>query len=91
VYDGPPPHTTRVVTDRGDQETQELISRGQGTTPYLIYAIGVPDSPSPDPNTFDNKKCTRILIEIGSCTYLVCDKKIAEKTEKYSPFITILN
>ena len=49
-------------------ETQETLFRaGHGTAPDLIYARGVPDTPSPDPSTFDRKKCNLIIIEIGFC------------------------
>ena len=32
--------------------TQMLFAAGHGTAPDLIYARGVPDSPSPDPTSF---------------------------------------
>ena len=48
------------------QETQTaLFTAGHETAPNLIYAREVPDTPAPDPSTFDRKKCNLILIEIG--------------------------
>ena len=44
-----------------------LFEAGHGTSPDLIYARGVPDSPSPDLTSFDRKQCTLIIIEIGFC------------------------
>ncbi len=72
------------------EETHELFSRGHGTTPDLIYAMMVPDSPSPDPNTFDKKKCTLIPLETSLCRNFVFDNNIAKKSEKYSPLIATL-
>ena len=46
-------------------ETHELFSAGHGTAPALIYARGVPDSPSSDPTSFNNTQCILILVEIG--------------------------
>ena len=66
-------------------ETQRLFDAGHGTAPDLIYARGVPNTPSPDPTSFNKKQCTLIVIEIGLCGDLGCDIKFDEKTEKYSP------
>ncbi len=67
-----------------------LFEAGHGTAPDLIYAIGVPDTRSPDPTSFDKKKCTLIISEIGFCKDLGCDAKFDKKTEKYSPLIAAL-
>jgi hypothetical protein len=67
-----------------------LFEAGRGTAPDLIYARGVPDTPSPDPTSFNKKQCTLILIEIGFCKDLRCDVKFDEKTEKSSPLIVAL-
>ncbi len=64
-----------------------MFEAGHGTTPDLIYARGVPDTPSPDPTSFDRKHCTLIIIEIGFYRDLGCDVKFDEKTEKYSSLI----
>ena len=49
-------------------ETQEALFReGHGTAPDLIYARGVPDTPAPDPSTFDRKQCILIIIEVRFC------------------------
>jgi hypothetical protein len=56
----------------------------------LIYARGVPDSPSLDPTSFNKTDCTPIHVEIGFCKDFGCDDKIAEKTSKYSPLIAAL-
>ncbi len=71
-------------------ETQMLFDAGHGTAPDLIYARGVPNTPSPDPTFFNKKQCTFIIIEIGFCRDLGCDIKFEEKTEKYSPLIAAL-
>ena len=67
-----------------------LFDAGHGTAPDLIYARGVPNTPSPDPNSFDRKQCTLIIVEIGFCMDLGCDAKFDKKTEKYSPLIATL-
>ena len=63
---------------------------GYGTAPDLIYARGVPDTPSPDPTSFDRKQCSLILVEIDFCKDLGCDVKFEKKTEKYSSIIAAL-
>jgi hypothetical protein len=72
------------------EEIQELYAAGHGTAPDLIYARGVPDSPSPDPTTFNKKLCTLIIIEIGFCRDLGCDTKLEAKTAKYAPLLAAL-
>jgi len=67
-----------------------LFEAGHGTTPDLIHARGVTDTPSPDPTSFDRKQCTLIIIKIGFCRDLGCDIKFEKKTEKYSPLIAAL-
>ena len=67
-----------------------LFAAGHGTAPDLIYARGVPDSPSPDPTTFDRKQCTLIIIEIGFCRDFGCVEKLEEKTSKYAPLLEAL-
>jgi hypothetical protein len=50
------------------QETQDtLFKAGHGTAPDLIYARGVPDTPTPDPGTFNRKQCNLIITEVGFC------------------------
>jgi hypothetical protein len=71
-------------------EIQELYLSGHGTAPDLIYARGVPDSPSPDPTTYNKKLCTLIIIEIGFCRDLGCDDKLEAKTLKYAPLLAAL-
>jgi hypothetical protein len=49
-------------------ETHEALFReGYGTAPDPIYATGVPDTPAPDPSTFDRKQCVLIIIAVGFC------------------------
>ena len=67
-----------------------FFETGHGTTPDLIYARGAPDTPSPDPTSFDRKQCALIIVEIGLCIDLGCNMKIDKKTEKYSPLIAAL-
>jgi hypothetical protein len=72
------------------EETQELCAAGHGTTPDLIYAKGVPDSPSPDPTSFNKKLCTLIIVEVGFCRDLGCGAKLEAKTTKYAPLLAAL-
>jgi hypothetical protein len=65
------------------EEAQALFEVGHGTAPDLICARGIPDTPHPGQSTPDKKLCTLILLEVGSCRGLGCDKKHNEKTEKY--------
>jgi hypothetical protein len=67
------------------EEIQAIFEEGHGTAPDLIYARGVPDTPGPGQTSFDKKSCTLILIDIGFSRDLGCNKKHAEKTDKYSP------
>ena len=71
-------------------ETQTMFQAGHGTAPDLMYARGAPNSPSPDPTSFDKKRCNLIIVEFCLCTDLDCDIKIEKNTEKYSPFIAAL-
>jgi hypothetical protein len=72
-------------------ETQEaLLREGHGTAPDLIYARGVPDSPSPGPSTFDRKQCILIIFEIGFCQDFGCHERLQEKTAKYAPLVNAL-
>ncbi len=57
--------------------------------PDLIYARGVPDSPSPDPTTFNKRLCTLIIIGVRFCRDLGCDTKLEAKTAKYAPVIAL--
>jgi hypothetical protein len=61
-----------------------------GTTPDLIYARGVPNTPSPYPTSIDKKKCTLIIVEIGFCMDLGCDITFEKKDEKYIPLLAAL-
>ena len=67
-----------------------LFEAGHGTSSDLIYARGVPDSPSPDPTAFDKKQCTLIIIEIGFCKDFGCVEKLEEKTSNYAPLLAAL-
>ena len=67
-----------------------LLEAGHCTSPDLIYARGVPDTPSPDPTSFDKRQCTLIIVEIGFCKDLNCAVMFDKKTEKYSPLIAAL-
>ncbi len=64
-----------------------LFDAGHGTTLDLLYARGVPETPSPEPSSFDKKKCTLIVVEIGFCRDLGCDTKFEKKTEKFPPLM----
>jgi hypothetical protein len=63
---------------------------GHGTAPDLIYARGVPDTPSPDPSTPDRKKCNLIIIEVGFCQAFGCHKRLQEKTVRYAPLVVAI-
>jgi hypothetical protein len=67
-----------------------LFEAGHGTTLDLIYARGVPDSPSPDSTSFGKKQCTLIIIEIGFYRDFGCIEKLEEKTSKYVPLLAAL-
>ena len=67
-----------------------LFGAEHGTAPDLIYARGVPDTPSPDPNIFDRMKCNLILVEVGFCRDFGCNTQHQEKTAKYAPVVTTL-
>jgi len=67
-----------------------LYKAGHGTAPDLIYARGIPDTPSPDPGAFDRKRCNLILIEVGFCRNFGCHYKLQEKTNKYAPLVESL-
>jgi hypothetical protein len=67
-----------------------LFQAGHGTTPDVIYARGVPDTPFPDPTSFGRRHCILIIVEIGFCRDLGCNIEFDEKTEKYSALIAAL-
>ncbi len=82
---------TRIVDWVLPHETHDALFRaGHGTAPDLIYAKRIPDTPSPDPNIFNRKKCNLILIEVGFCRDFGCHTKIQKKTTKYAPLVTFL-
>ena len=57
-------------------ETQDaLFAAGHGTAPDLIYARGVPDTPEPDPTTFDRKNCNLIVNEVFFCRDFGCHER----------------
>ncbi len=65
-----PPHILDWILPR---ETQDFhFKADHGTAPNLIYAREIPDTPDPDPDAFDRKKCNLILIEVGSCMDFGC-------------------
>ncbi len=55
--------------------------------PDLLYARGVPNSPTPDPSSFDKSTCSLLLIEIGFSSNLNLRSKIDENPQKYQPLI----
>ncbi len=67
-----------------------LFEAGHGTALDLVYARGVPDTPSPDPTAFDKKQCTLIIVEIGLCKDIGCEDKIEEKNVIYAPLMETL-
>ena len=67
-----------------------LFEAGHGTAPDLVYARGVPDTPSPNPPAFDKKMCSLIIVEIGFCRDIGCEDKIEEKNMKYAPLMATL-
>lgn len=72
-------------------ETQDaLFAAGHGTAPDLVYARGVPDTPEPDPATFDRKLCNLIIIKVCFCRDFGCHKRRQEKTIKYAPLVAAL-
>jgi hypothetical protein len=72
-------------------ETHEVPFRaGHGTTPDLIYARGVPETPSPDQSTLDRKKCNLIFIEVRFYRDFGYHEKLQKKTTKYAPLVNAL-
>ncbi len=67
-----------------------LFAEVHGTEPDLIYAMGVPGTPTPDLISFDTIAFILIIIEIGLCKDLGCDNNITEKTDTYSPVVKAL-
>ena len=72
------------------EEAQSFFEAGHGTAPDFIYARGIPDTPHSDQATTDKKLYTLILLEVGFCRDLGCDKKQNEKTENYYLLIAAL-
>jgi hypothetical protein len=66
------------------EETEGMFQARHSTTPDLIYARGVPDSP-PRPDLFRQEQCIIIIVEIGHCKEFGSDVKLEEKAEKYTP------
>jgi len=85
VHDGPPPHTKMGTSARRDPRA--ILRRPQ----HLFMQIGVLDSHSPDPTSFNKTRCTLILVEVGFYRDFGCDTKIAKKTMTYSPLIAAFN
>ena len=82
---------TRIPDSILALETQETLFRaGLGTARDLIYARGVPDTPSPDPSTLESKKCNLILIEVEFYQDFGCHKRLQEKTAKNAPLVAAL-
>ncbi len=61
---------------------------GARAAPDIIYARGVPAGPSPDPVSFHRKDSFLIFFEIGLCSDIGLQYKLAKKTEKYHPSST---
>ena len=62
-----------------------LVEAGHGTTLDLIYARGVPNTPSPDPTSIDKKKCTLIIVEIGFYMTMAATLSSRRRTRNTSP------
>ena len=67
-----------------------LFAVGYGTALDLSYARGVPDTPLPDPSTFNRRKCNLILVEVGFCRDFGCHTMHQEETAKYALLVTAL-
>jgi hypothetical protein len=68
-------------------QIDNLRRQGQGVTPDLVYARGVPNVPNPDPSSFDKATCSLLLIEVGFGSDLNLKTKLEEKTSKYQPLM----
>jgi hypothetical protein len=79
------------ILDTTPRHSRNPFQGGKGTASDLIYAIGVPDIPTPDPSAFDRKHCNLIIIEVGFCQDFGRYKRLQEKTAKYAPLVTALN
>ena len=66
-------------------QIDNLRRRGQGVTPDLVYARGVPNVPNPDPSSFDKATCSLLLIEVGFGSDLNLKAKLEEKHRNTNP------
>jgi hypothetical protein len=66
--------------------THELFSQVMALR-RTSFMQGVPDSPSPDPTSFNKTQFILILVEIGFCKDFGCNNKIVNKTKKILPII----
>ena len=65
-----------------------MFNKGHDTVFDLIYASGMRYTFSPNPISFKHRQYTIIVVLFYQ--NFGCNEKIAEKTEKYSPFIEAL-
>ena len=65
--------------------SDHLRRHHQGVAPDLLYARGVPNSPTPDPTSFDKSSCSLLLIEVGFCSDLNLRSKLEEKPKNTNP------
>jgi hypothetical protein len=72
------------------EETLARCEECNGTAPDIIYARGVPDTTHPVITNVDKKLCNLNFTEIEISRNLGCDKKHAEKTEKYFSLVAAL-
>jgi hypothetical protein len=66
------------------------MAAGVEAAPDIINARGVPTDPTPDPDYFDRKDCSRTLFEIGFWSNLGLQDIRANRTEKYHPLLCAL-
>ncbi len=76
-----PPDTFRHGYCR-KKKLDNLMAAGAGAAPEIIYVQGVSIDPSPDLNSFNRKKCSIILIEVGFCKDLACHEIYTQRTDK---------
>ena len=67
------------------EETQAIFATRQGTPPNLIYARGVPNTPSPDTTSFHRKQYPVLVVYNLFCRDLGCVERSQRKPlSKYS-------
>ncbi len=84
MHGGSDPHPGFCSTTR---DPRVPIQERPRNDPRPHLREGIPDTPAPDLTTFDRKRCSLILIEVGFSRDFGCHTKLREKTAKYAPLV----